>query len=92
MRDHASIDAMLEAAADPSSGMAAGMRGKLMGAVDYLPAARRVVQVVTSLEVDSPTGLPAPVDVDRAGVLAQQWNLGGSMDRIVAALSAGGMQ
>ncbi len=90
--DHPSIEAMLEAAADPSSTMAAGMRKNLLEAADYLPAARRVVQVVTSLDLPDPTPLPAPMDAERAGALAEQWNLGGSMERAVAALSAARVQ
>lgn len=92
VRDYESLEAMLAAAADPDSGMAAGMRTKLAGAADYLPAARQVVAVVRDLQLASPTALPSGIDTDRALSLGSQWNLGGAMERAVRALSAARME
>lgn len=92
VRDHPTLEAMLEAAADPGSGMAPGMRNKLLAAADYLPAARRVVEVVTSLELPEPAGLPTRMDAEHARVLGEKWNLGGSMERAIEALSAVGVE
>lgn len=49
---HGDLEGVLAAASDPGSGMAPGLRAKLVGAVDYLARARDVVRVVTDLPND----------------------------------------
>lgn len=80
-----SLAAMAEAAADPASAMAKGLRAKLLAATDYLEPARRVVACVTDL----PLGLPMrrPVDRTAAEALGEELGLGGAMTRAIAALS-----
>lgn len=92
VREYDSLEAMLEAAQDPGSAMAAGLRTKLLAAADYLPAARKVVEVVRTLDLDFPAVLPADFDADDALALGRKWNLGGAMERAVEALSAAGVE
>lgn len=85
-----SIDEMVAAAADPkASGMAAGLAAKLAAAVDYLGPAREVVAVVRDLDLASVDLRVGGDRVDQAAcrALAEKYALGGSMDRILAALA-----
>lgn len=87
VREYDSLESMLEAARDPESSMATGLRSKLLAAADYLPAARKVVEVVRTLDLDSPTAVPTHFDVENALAFGRRWNLGGAMERAVEALS-----
>lgn len=86
---YGTLEGMLEAASDSSSGMSAGWASKLGAAVDYLGPAREVVAVVRDLDlggVDLRVG-SEKVDVDRCAALAEEHGLGSSMERILAALA-----
>lgn len=88
---HGNLEGMLAAAADPSSTMSPSVRSKLAAAVDYLAAAREVVRVVPDLplpELADGSLTIRPERMDRARLLAldERWGLGGSLERIVAAL------
>ncbi|GAA1468147.1 5'-3' exonuclease [Microbacterium thalassium] len=78
------------AAAEAGTGMTAGVRNKILAALPYLEVAPTVVRVVRDLALD-PLVRPLPSLDDaalaRAKDLGDAWNLGGSLDRAVAALS-----
>lgn len=80
----------VRAAAEAGEGMSAGVRNKILVASDYLDVAPTVVEVAKTLDVIPPA---APIhELDPAGAasatkLAETWNLGGSMDRAIAALA-----
>lgn len=96
--DFGSLDAMLVVAsgdpdvAEAAPRMSATMRAKLTGAHDYLAVAPRVVNVVRDLDLPSAEHLGAklaPVaDGRRDALLAlvDEWNLGGTVARVLAAL------
>ncbi|MGR0320738.1 5'-3' exonuclease [Agromyces sp. ZXT2-3] len=97
--DFGSLDAMLavasgdqDAAAAAPATMSASMRAKLTGAHDYLAVAPTVVNVVRDLDLPSAEELGArlaPVTGARRETLedlAEEWNLGGSVPRVLASL------
>lgn len=76
-------------AAEAGEGMSAGVRSKILAAADYLDVAPTVVAVAPDLDIVAPSDPLRPLDpaeVDAATALAEQWNLGGSMTRVVAAI------
>ncbi|WP_394553233.1 5'-3' exonuclease H3TH domain-containing protein [Agromyces sp. MMS24-JH15] len=86
------LDGIRRAAGDPAvPGMSAGIRAKLTAASAYLDVAPTVVRVVRDLDLPpfearlAPVEGPARTDLER---LAQEWNLGGSVARVLAALDA----
>jgi len=84
------LEAILAAASDPGSGMAPGLRSKLGAAIDYIAPALQVVRVVTDLSLPAldELALPgAPRDADAFAALTHELGLGGSAERIVAALA-----
>jgi len=99
--DFGSLDAMLVVAsgdpdaADAAPRMSATIRAKLTAAHDYLAVAPTVVNVVRDLDLpsaDEAGARLAPVTGDaRASLerLASEWNLGGSVPRVLAALDRG---
>lgn len=85
-----SLAALLEAAESGDSRLTPRLRGKLTDAADYLAAAPSVVRVVRDAEVvvDRPDALPdAPVDPDELDTLGADWNLGGPLERLIAAIT-----
>jgi 5'-3' exonuclease len=88
---HGDLAGIITAAADPTSGLSAGVRGKLDAASDYLAVAPTVVGVVRDLDLPEIDARVRPfTDEERAdaAALAARWALGGSMDRLLDALSA----
>ncbi len=90
--DHGTLEGLLEAAAEPGSRVAATVRSKLAAAAEYLTAAPAVVKVVRDLKLPSleeagaelhPVAGEARAELER---LATEWNLGGSLRRLLAAL------
>ena len=84
------LDGMLAALdTGDQAGFPAGSRNKLNAARDYLTAARTVVEVVTDVRLPGfDDRLPdEPRDPDRLRDLASRWNLGGSVDRLLRALT-----
>ena len=75
---------------DPKSGLSPTLRRRLDAARDYLAVAPAVVRVVTDLDLPVVDDrLPrAPADLEGLAELATRWNLGGSVQRVVAALAA----
>lgn len=87
-----SVEGLLAALDDPESALAPGVRGKLAAARGYLAAAAPVVRVATDAPVrlDRDDAVPtAPADPDALTELQRVWGLGGSVDRLLAALPAG---
>lgn len=89
---HDSLAGVLAAAQDPDSGLPAGQRAKLLAAADYLAVAPRVVRVLRDADLPAVADpLPsAPADPDGLAALAATWNLGSSVQRVVAALGGRG--
>lgn len=64
-------------------------RLRLADAADYLAVAPTVVRVAVDAPVEQsrPDKVPAtPADPDRVAELAERWNLGKSVDRLIEAL------
>jgi 5'-3' exonuclease len=85
--DYGDLDGIMAAAG--AGRLAASLTARLAAAVDYLGAAREVVAVRADGPVaDVDLTLPAaPVDPGRFAALAVELGLGGSAERIVAALN-----
>ena len=89
---YGSLTALRAAAVDPESGLAKGVRGKLIDAGAYLDAAVPVVRVATDapVRVSRPDTVPStPVDPQALERLAQELGIGRSVARLTAALAAG---
>ncbi|UOE42932.1 5'-3' exonuclease [Agromyces larvae] len=89
----AGLDGIRDAAASGAPGMAAGVRAKVAAASDYLDVAPTVVRVVRDLALPPFDARLHPVTGDarvRLEQLATEWNLGGSVARVLAALDAAG--
>ena len=94
--DYGTLDGLLAAAADAGSGVSTAVRSKLAAAADYLRVAPAVVKIVRDLElptVEEASARLHPVpggsraDLER---LVTEWNLGGSVRRLLAALDRTG--
>ncbi len=92
--EHGTLDALVEAAESDDTGLSASVRSKLAAAADYLRVAPTVVRVVPDLDLpdpaDSGAALHPLADDARAELerLRDEWNLGGSVTRLLAALDA----
>jgi 5'-3' exonuclease len=87
------LESIIEAAADASAPMSSAMRAKFAAAAPYLAVGPTVVEVVRDLELGDFDAKLRPAVGDRraaAEALAAEWNLGGSMPRVLAALDAVG--
>lgn len=78
----------IRAAAEAGEGMSAGVRAKVLAASDYLDVAPTVVEVVRTLDLGRVDARLHHPDESVTSALSAQWNLGSSMDRAVAAVSA----
>jgi 5'-3' exonuclease len=88
---YGSIEGILAAASVPKSPIAPGVRAKLAAAIDYLAVAPQVVGVVDDLDLGVTLDdlvLPSgPADAQRFAELTEELGLGGSAERVVAALA-----
>lgn len=82
-----SLEAMVEAAEEPTSALKPAVRRNLLADPDYLAAAHQVVSAVTTLPVEVPPR--NPVDTDAVEALTERLALGGSLKRLAEALSVG---
>ncbi|WP_395245439.1 5'-3' exonuclease H3TH domain-containing protein [Agromyces sp. MMS24-K17] len=88
----ADLDGIREAAASDAPtvpGISAGVRAKVTAASAYLDVAPTVVEVVRDLDLPDHESRLAPVTGgarDRLEELAAEWNLGGSVGRVLAVL------
>jgi 5'-3' exonuclease len=89
---YGTLENLLEAAADPNSGLSSPVRAKLEAAADYLVAAPAVVRLVRVLDLPSleeagaqlrPVTGAARAELES---LATEWNLGGSVRRLLDTL------
>jgi 5'-3' exonuclease len=89
---HGDLDGVLAAASRPDTSISASIRNKLSTAIGYLAVAPRVVGVVTDLDLGVTLDdlvLPAkPHQPERFAKLSDTFGLGGSADRLLAALGA----
>jgi 5'-3' exonuclease len=86
---HGDVAGVLAAAADPQSGIAPGLRLKLLAAVDYLAVAPAVVSVVCDLPVPVlEARIPAvPRDPEALLALSDRWGLAGPLNRVLHVLT-----
>jgi len=83
------LDALIAAAADPEVPLSATMRARISGAADYLDVAPTVVEVVRDLEFPPFEARLRPLDASEVAEvqrLGEEWNLGGSVQRVLQAL------
>jgi 5'-3' exonuclease len=91
---YGTLERLLAAADDPGAGVAAPVRAKLSAAAGYLEAAPAVVRLVRDLELPSLEEAGAQLRPVTGGPraeleqLAVDWNLGGSVRRLLAALDS----
>ncbi|MBP3036655.1 5'-3' exonuclease [Arthrobacter sp. zg-ZUI100] len=89
--EYGSLESLLAAASDPESSLSSPVRSKLAAAAAYLEVAPTVVQVVRDLDLPGLGQVGAelhPVTGDaRAELegLGKEWNLGGSVTRLLEA-------
>jgi 5'-3' exonuclease len=84
------MDALLAAAADPSSELAPGPRRKLKEAAAYLAVAPAVCKVATDLDLPPAATYvlpPTPVDHDGLVTLATRWGLDSPIARLVETIT-----
>ncbi len=90
--EYGTLEGLLAAAADAGSGLSASVRSKLAAAADYLTVAPAVVKIVRDLELptlaEAGAQLHPVLGGSRAEIerLATEWNLGGSVRRLLEAL------
>ncbi|HEU4514922.1 MAG TPA: 5'-3' exonuclease [Nocardioidaceae bacterium] len=91
LRRFGDLDGIVAAAADPRADLAPGPRRKIKDAAEYLAVAPKVVGVVRDLDLGKPDlTLPrTPAAPDRLVELSERWGLGGSVTRLVEALTQG---
>jgi hypothetical protein len=80
---------LLAAAVSGSRDVPAKLRAKLADAAGYLAVAPTVVRVAVDapVKLSRPDVVPVtPADPDRVAKLAERWNLGNSVTRLLAAL------
>jgi 5'-3' exonuclease len=94
LAEYGSLSSVREAAADAEGGLSASVRSKITAASDYLDVAPKVVTVVRDLDLPTPaqagSRLQPVSDKARAELeqLSGEWNLGGSVTRLLAALDS----
>ena len=90
--EYGTLDGLLAAAADSGSALSASVRAKLAAAAGYLTVAPAVVKIVRDLELPTleeagaqlhPVDGQSRTELER---LAGDWNLGGSVKRLLDAL------
>lgn len=90
--EYGTLENLLAAAADPGGGVSAPVQSKLAAAADYLAVAPTVVKIVRNLKLPTLEEAGAqlhPVDGEsrtQLERLAVEWNLGGSVKRLLDAL------
>ena len=93
LSQYGDLAGIVAAAADPTSGMGSGVRGKVRAAHDYLTVAPKVVAVATDVslpELDPRLIVLDDDQVARAGALGEAWGLGSSLPRVIQVLAARG--
>ena len=94
LAEYGTLESIRDAAQDADSGLSASVRSKIAAAGDYLDVAPTVVTVVPDLDLASPAEVGAglaPVGGDARDELerlSKDWNLGGSVTRLLAAFDS----
>jgi 5'-3' exonuclease len=91
LKQYADLDGVVAAANDPSTGLATGIRAKIVAAADYLLVAPQVVAVVRDLELPQVDSRLTPLDESQTELVAEltrRWGLGSSTTRVTEALAA----
>jgi 5'-3' exonuclease len=94
LAEYGSLSSVREAAADADGGLSSSVRSKITAASDYLDVAPKVVTVVRDLDLPTPaqagSQLQPVSEKPRAQLekLSSEWNLGGSITRLLAALDS----
>ncbi|MGH3448342.1 MAG: 5'-3' exonuclease [Nocardioidaceae bacterium] len=89
LQRYGDLASVVAAAADESSTIASGVRGKLLASQDYLEVAPTVVAVATDVALpaaDATIGVLSADQRERVADLAERWGLGSSATRVVSAL------
>ena len=90
LAEYGDLAGIVAAAEDAGSGMKPAARARFAAARDYLAVAPRVVEVVRDLPLPPVEArIAAPDDEQREALtaLSERWGLGGSLDRLLAALT-----
>jgi 5'-3' exonuclease len=89
LRRFGDLAGIVAAASDPASDLAPGPRRKIKDAAEYLLVAPKVVGVARDLDLGAPDLAlpPTPARPDRLVELSGEWGLGGSVTRLVDALT-----
>ncbi|MFE2818804.1 5'-3' exonuclease H3TH domain-containing protein [Streptomyces albidoflavus] len=84
------VAGIVAAAEDPRSKVTPAQRKRLLEARPYLAVAPKVVRVATGIELAplDPALPSTPRDPEALAALAERWNLGGSLERLLAVLRA----
>ncbi|MEU4005313.1 5'-3' exonuclease [Streptomyces albidoflavus] len=84
------VAGIVAAAEDPRSKVPPAQRKRLLEARPYLAVAPKVVRVATDIELApfDPALPSTPRDPEALAALAERWNLGGSLERLLAVLRA----
>ncbi|MEP6665007.1 MAG: 5'-3' exonuclease [Nocardioidaceae bacterium] len=88
LKQYGDLAGIREAVADPTSSLAAGVRGKITEASDYLDVAPKVVEVATDITMPDVASRVAPRDeaaVTKVEQLRDRWGLGSSTTRVLRA-------
>jgi len=91
LKQYGDLAGILAAAADPASSMASALRAKLVAAGSYLGVAPAVVAVAKDVDLPAFDAKLRPLDDDlrqRVAAVGEQWGLGGSVPRVLAALAS----
>jgi len=89
LAEYGSLDRIIAVAADPDEPLSSTLRARILAAADYLAVAPKVVEVVRDLPLEVPDARIRPLSSDRRAriaSLADEWGLGGSVDRALKAL------
>ncbi len=83
---HGDLAGVRAAAERPGGWLGPAQRRALLNAADYLDVAPTVVQVACYINLGEPDLSIGPADADALAELTEQWGLGGSADRALAAV------
>lgn len=89
LAEYGSLDRIIAVATDPDEPLSSTLRARILAAADYLAVAPKVVEVVRDLPLEVPDARIRPLSSDRRAriaSLADEWGLGGSVDRALKAL------
>ncbi|TRY17514.1 5'-3' exonuclease [Tessaracoccus rhinocerotis] len=90
LKQFGSLTELVEAAVTGTGVMPPATRARIVEGAEYILKAEVVVEVVKDLELPPPTALPLDVPEATAEAIQARLGLGGTMDRIVAALAQRG--